>query len=324
MRHAGDGGQLSLIPIPDRVEERRKSVGLSQAQLAPMIKPGLSASYYNQWVKGTMKTRATIEELNRLAAAWLDAQDKADAAMTIVERDIPWMELDISNEIWAAFEYAYSYGDFNVVYGPPGRSKTYTALQYSRQYGTWYVTLSEVTSSLTSGMEAIAEALGLKVEWSTSFRRRHSKEIRRKLTEAQRMLIIDEAQFAAQPLIEEIRSIWDETKVGIVLIGNERVYSQMTGGQKRAAFAQIRSRLALRVTPSRPTDADVRRVAGAWGVKSEGAIRFCTALVKKDGAGGLRDVSLTLRLAIAARGDAASVNEADVRSAWRSRGMETR
>lgn len=319
-RDAGSGGQLNLLPLASRVEERRTALGLSQAKVADQIKPKMSASLYNQWIHG--KYRGPTDEIERLATAWLDRQDMAAAAMTIVDRDIDWIRLDISEQIWTAFEYAYVYNDFNVVYGNPGLSKSMTAREYASQHGTWMVTLSEVTGGITSGLEEIAEALGLKLEWSQSFRRRATKEIRAKLKSSNRMLIIDEAQFASKALVEEIRSIWDFAQVGIVLVGNEKVHNQMTGGNQRAAFAQVRSRIAMSVRPKAPTDADVRKVANAWGVTSESAVKFCIALVRKQASGGLRDVSYTLRLAIADRGEPSEVNEADLRRAWKNRGME--
>ena len=53
-----------------------------------------------------------------------------------------------------------------------------------------------------------------------------------------RLIIIDEAQHLTKKTLEHLRSISDETGVGICFVGNEEVYSRLKGSGK-ADFAQI-------------------------------------------------------------------------------------
>jgi hypothetical protein len=290
--------------------------------VAQQIKPGMSKSYYNMWVNGKVPSEATRLEFDRLGAEWLDRLEREKAAGDVVRNDIGWLDLDVSRDIWSALEWAYLYNDLNIVYGSPGLSKTMTAIEYSRKHGSWLVTLSETSGGLTSGLEEICETLGLALEHNRHDRRRLSREIQRKLIASGRSLIIDEAQYAEEPLIHELRTIWDKTRIGMVWIGNEKVYDQLAGGRKRAAFATVRSRISLRVRPKKPTEADVRKVLAGWGIESDGAVKWAQHLVGKDAIGALRDLRNTIRVAIAHRGSAAEVNEADLRLAWKNRGME--
>lgn len=109
------------------------------------------------------------------------------------------------------------------------------------------------------------------------------------------LLIVDEAQHLTERAIEEMRHWHDETGIGIALFGNEEVQQRIDGGSRSAAFAQIFSRVSMRLVRSFPLAADVEAVLDAWRVRDPKVSAFVHQIARKPGA--LRGVTFTLELA---------------------------
>ncbi len=98
------------------------------------------------------------------------------------------------------------------------------------------------------------------------------------------------------------------------------MYSQLTGGQRQAGFAQLFSRVAKRVRLSRAKDADVLALLDAWRIDDAEARQLCLGIGRRPGA--LRGLSQTLRLAsmFAATSGAARPTAEHVRDACKTWG----
>ncbi|WP_113673737.1 AAA family ATPase [Vallitalea guaymasensis] len=70
-------------------------------------------------------------------------------------------------------------------------------------------------------------------------------DIVEKLEGTNKILILDEAQHLPYKTLEHVRSIYDETGIGIILIGNHQIHDKLLGIQE-AAFAQLFNRIAIR------------------------------------------------------------------------------
>jgi hypothetical protein len=130
------------------------------------------------------------------------------------------------------------------------------------------------------------------------------------LAESGGLLIIDEAQHLSHAALETFRAIFDATNVGLVLCGNQLVYSRMSGGRRTAEFAQLFSRIGVRVPLTRASNADVEAIAAAWGItgpeeleilrrfgQTHGALRVvCMVLEAAKGATSAAGVELTAEL----------------------------
>ena len=64
-----------------------------------------------------------------------------------------------------------------------------------------------------------------------------STRIRDRVEGSKGLIIFDEAQHLSEKAIEEIRSWYDRTGIGIVLQGNAAVLARLDGGTRRAVFA---------------------------------------------------------------------------------------
>ena len=80
------------------------------------------------------------------------------------------------------------------------------------------------------------------------------------------LLILDEAQHLMLPALESLRSIHDATACGLVLMGNEAVYSRLSG-RHSAEFAQLYSRVGSVLKLENPLPRTLRHWLGTGGSK---------------------------------------------------------
>ena len=134
------------------------------------------------------------------------------------------------------------------------------------------------------------------------------------------LLIIDEAQHLSLLALESLRSIHDATACGLVLMGNESVYANLSG-RRSAEFAQLFSRVGMVLKLRRTSAADVEALAGQWGAFSKEVLRFLKKI--GGGHGTLREGDKTLRLAsMAAKGACQPLDFQHIKTAYSQRGGE--
>jgi hypothetical protein len=61
-----------------------------------------------------------------------------------------------------------------------------------------------------------------------------------------RLIIIDEADHLTMTALQAVRNLNDESGVGIVLSGNNKIYTQMLNGPKCSELEQFRTRIVVR------------------------------------------------------------------------------
>ena len=128
----------------------------------------------------------------------------------------------------------------------------------------WIVTASPAVSSMAAMLREIGAALELHGSgWQN---RALSRDLKRRLMGTQGLLVIDEAQHLGVQALEEIRAIHDAAQIGLVLSGNESVYARLSGGSRRADFAQLFSRVGRKLKIGMPSTDDVNAILSAWGV----------------------------------------------------------
>jgi len=202
-----------------------------------------------------------------------------------------------------------------VIYGGAGVGKTKALLKYAEKYpNVWVVTMSPATASVAAALEEIALGLGLRGLPGRAARLQ--REIIRRLRDTKGVLIVDEAQHLFVSTLEAIRAIHDATEIGLVLCGNESVYSRLTGGSRTAIFAQLYSRVGKRLHLARSTSADVEELASAFGISGDEEVKALENIAQKPGA--LRGVVNVLRLAsILAKGEKETMTLRHINLAWK-------
>jgi len=176
----------------------------------------------------------------------------------------------------------------------PGLGKTETARQYRQCYpNVFMATMRPSTAGVNNMQVEVLEAMGDKNASGTP--QRLSRRICDRVDNlASPLIIIDEAQHLSEKALEEVRSWNDATGVGIALFGNAGVLHRLEGGNRREAFAQLYSRVDMRVQRAQPIPGDVEALADAWMVH-DAAILACLQRICMT-PGGLRNGTKAMEL----------------------------
>lgn len=290
---------------------------LSQTALSQLT--GVGKARLSQWLNGVYKGNvAAVEESVR---RWLESR-RASAALDGQMPTAPeWVETPSARAVLSALSFAQMAEAVSVVYGGAGVGKTTTLNRYRDQApNVWVVTATPAVSAPGPILTRIAQVLGIRASGAVHV---IEANIIERVRETRGLLVIDEAQHLTHRALDAIRSIHDAAGIGLALVGNEVVYSQLTGGSRSVGFAQLFSRVAKRVRLSRAKDADVTALLEAWGIADKDARQLCLGIGRRPGA--LRGLSQTLRLAsmFAATTGAARPGVEHIRDAWQDLGGES-
>jgi DNA transposition AAA+ family ATPase len=108
----------------------------------------------------------------------------------------------------------------------------------------------------------------------------------------------------------------DQAGIGIALLGNETVYARLEGGTRAAQYAQLFSRVGMRLARPRALKGDIEKLLDAWEIGGREERALLLAIAKKPGA--LRNLTKVVRMAhmLAGAEGAERVAEAHLRMAW--------
>ncbi|MDR3561878.1 MAG: AAA family ATPase [Negativicutes bacterium] len=225
----------SINQVRDQLRSYIVTSDKSQTQIAREI--GVSGSVLSQFQKGIYT--GTNEKIAYAVQQWLELETRRQTTVKV-----PGFAMTtIAEEVIAIAKYAHEHQDTGVVYGPAGSGKTVALKQYVEQNpGTVFLTADVTISNSKAILEELLDKLG-RQEYGD--RRRLRKAAVTILKGSGRLIIIDEAQHLTLKALETIRSIYDECGIGLVLSGNEQVYTNMIG-KRNAPFAQLFSRVGIR------------------------------------------------------------------------------
>jgi len=276
------------LTLPERVALILTEDGLSQRQLAEAL--DLTSATVNRWLGGAKVE--SQEALETAVVEWMGQRELRRKSLSTSDREV-FVQTATAERIASALAYAQAYRDMVSVYGGPGVGKTRTIHWFRQQYeGVFIATATPATASVVPALEGVAEALGISDPVGGA--RRIARRIRAEGRDTQSLIVIDEAQHLTTGAIEELRSIHDATKVGLALVGNETSYARLTGN-RAASFAQIHSRIGMRLMVRKPSAADVAAIAKHWKVTDEDSLALLERIASRPGA--LRSVTKVLRLA---------------------------
>lgn len=289
--------------------------GMTQTALAKQC--GLSASVISQWLKSAY--RGDNEAVESKLSAWLQSR-KAGAAVTDATGP-RWVLTPTGAAIERALTYARARPSIAVIYGSAGVGKTTTIERYAKSSpNVWTVTVSPAISSMAAMLREIGAVLELHGSgWQN---RALSRDIKARLRGTNGLLVIDEAQHLGMQAVEEIRSIHDAAKVGLVLCGNERVYTVLTGGNRSAVFAQLFSRVGRKLKIGAPTKEDVNAILDAWGLSGAPERAYAHQIADEDlGFRGL--INVLEESSMASQGSGKPIDAAMLRLIRRELGSAT-
>ncbi|EJM2249911.1 AAA family ATPase [Escherichia coli] len=273
------------------------------------LESGLSTGTISSFIND--KYNGDNERVSQILQRWLE---KYHAVAELPEPP-RFVETQTVKQIWTSMRFASLTESIAVVCGNPGVGKTEAAREYRRtNNNVWMIT---ITPSCASVLECLTE-LAFELGMNDAPRRKGplSRALRRRLEGTQGLVIIDEADHLGAEVLEELRLLQESTRIGLVLMGNHRVYSNMTGGNRTVELARLFSRIAKRTAINKTKKADVKAIADAWQINGEKELELLQQIAQKPGA--LRILNHSLRLAaMTAHGKGERVNEDYLRQAFR-------
>lgn len=311
-------GNVTQFPgdLQTRVREVMEAEGLTQSELSQLT--GVNKARISRWLNN--KYTGDNEAIEADVRRWLESRQAAAELESQMPAAPDWVETASARAVRSALSFAQMAEAVSVVYGGAGVGKTLTIRQYREESpNVWLVTATPATSSTGALLKRIAQALGMRTTGTVDTLETALIE---RMRDTRGLLVIDEAQHLTHRALDAVRSIHDAADVGLALVGNEVVYSQLTGGNRAVGFAQLFSRVAKRVRLARAKDADVLAILDAWGINDKNARKFCLNIGKRPGA--LRGLSQTLRLAsMFAAGSGGALATEHIRDAWADLGGES-
>jgi DNA transposition AAA+ family ATPase len=297
-----------------REEVRREMhvAGLSQTRLAR--EAGLSVARLRQWFSGKEPIQAP--DITRKLMHWLHGVEerRAERSTGLIPEAPHWKPTPTGENIIAVFKYAQHMADMGIVYGGAGLGKTMTAVRYQEEApNVWIATMTPSIMSVSACFERVAFAIGIS-SIPTSASRAENAVVAR-VQGSRGLIIVDEAQHLSVTCLDALRGLYDASGIGLVFMGNERVYAQLTGGSRKAHFAQLFSRIGRQLRLTAPVNGDIDTLLDAWGITEKQARALCREIGSK--AGALRGLTKVLRQAGLMIDEADSAIRAEhVEAAW--------
>ena len=279
---------------------------------------GINPTVLNKWIK--CQYGGDNEKIEASLQKWLTSQLN-DRPSQVIPNAPEFVPTQSAKNIISTLHYAQYISDICVIYGGAGVGKTLACANYARNHNNvWHVTMTPSTSSVSNCFKRIAIKLNLKSSSSTVADLEMA--LINRLDGTNGILIIDEAQHLNVKALEALRSLHDASNVAIALVGNEQVYTQLTGGVRAAAFAQLFSRIGKRLRLNSSKNIDLEDLITAWGVDEKASKKILMQIGKKEGA--LRGVVKCLKLAhMIAHREKNQMNVIHITKAWADLSGET-
>ena len=228
--------------------------------------------------------------------------------------EFPWVSTPTAERVIAGLRYAQFAHDIVVIYGGSGLGKSHCIHHYRNNTpSVFLVELCPVLGSISASLQETCRALNLQANTRQAVQMHRA--ICAKLRGTNALLVFDEAQNLSMRALDQVRCIHDRTKVGIALVGNEQVYSQIAGSNRPAYLDRLYSRIGKRIHLARAMPGDINALVEAMDIADGAArMRLCQIAGRP---GALRVLQKVARLAgVYAAGEARALTLEDVEAAW--------
>ncbi len=309
------GGELDEAAIRLALDAAL-GTGLTLSTIARQA--GLGISTLHAWKGGKYNGRS--ETVAEKVQRWLDAQAARAGTRAALPPAPGFVMTKTASRFWEVLEHAQHMPDLVVIAGGAGVGKTTACKGYQAQSSNvWIVTMEPCISSTSNFLTALAETLEVTERGSPQ---RLSRAIVRKLVGTAGLLIIDEAQHLSSQALDQLRTIHDLAEIGIAVVGNETVFARFGAEHRTAQFAQLYSRIGMRITRPKPLAADINMLLDAWKIGGQAERKLVLAIALRPG--GARGMTKMLRMAfgLASTEGLSSPNCSHIEIAWSQLGNQ--
>ena len=278
------------MTLTNQLKQIIQAENLIQANVAKEI--GVSASIFSSYLSGSYS--GNVENVERKVRYWLAGREKREKVFVEAPH---FIVTETAKKAFSAFDMAKILPTMVTVYGASGVGKTKAAQEYKKQNSNVFlITSSPSRATLSSILYELALELG--VNDAPRRKDRLARLVTKKLIGTQGLVIVDESDHLPYDALEELRIIQEEAEIGLVLIGNDKVYTRIQGGVNQAhEYARLWSRVGKHFPFKRSQKGDIKAIAEAWGLDT--AEKELMTLLYEIGssAGGLRSLNQYLRIA---------------------------
>lgn len=185
------------------------------------------------------KDLGNVQELAARLAAYVDREEAKDAGGLL---KIPFVETRQAAVTFEALQFASRFGRLVAVVGPPGLGKSRTIAEAVRRDPSLIVLQASGILGASGVLQELCEALR---ETDRGLLRALQKRIRARLTGSGRCVIVDDAHTLGFRALDTLRTIYDQTGVGMVLVGIRALRRSLCGVSEE--LEQLASRVAGRI-----------------------------------------------------------------------------
>ncbi len=230
-----------------------EQTGKSQSQIAK--ETNLSTATISQFLGGIYSG-----DNNKIAKTLKKYLKLAQSRRNIIRTETFYEELRNTKTALFAAEYAHTNCDIVLLSGAAGAGKT-TALKHyvENSAGVIFVTANSCASSAMAILGEIALKIG---KIPKTKKQLLMNELVSYFKDSQRLIIIDEADHLTFSALQALRNLNDESGVGVLLSGNDKIYNQMVCGAKCGEFDQLRTRIFAR--PKVSNDYTIEEIQGVF------------------------------------------------------------
>lgn len=263
--------------LRQRLLDLKAAENLTWKRLGSVI--GVAEGTLSPWAGGNYGAdgSTTAEKVER----WLASREK-HLAIRAAAPDLRFVLTPSASDFLAVLSNAQALAHMSVITGAPGIGKSRAACEYKRTHPKVFkVIASRFMSTVPQLLGALAKEMGLP---DTGRQDRIANLIIRKMAGSNGLIILDEAQQLTQDQLEALRSIHDIAGVGLALIGNPSVMRKLEGGHRSADFAQLYSRVGMRLNRPRAKKGDLDALLDAWSVDETDVREMLHAVARQGGA----------------------------------------
>ncbi len=271
---------------------------------------GVAYATLAAWLTG--KYAGNNARVAQSVEVWLNSLADETSARAALPLLPGFVQTPTAQAILDTLAHAQFVPDLVVVTGGAGVGKTTACRQYQATHpNVWLLTAEPACASAYAVLEYLCDLLCV----DEGAPNRRSRAVARRITGTQGLVVIDEAQHLTTAALEQLRAVHDKSSVGLALVGNAEVFARLDGGGRKAQFAQLFSRVGMRLNRNRPLAADVDALLEAASITGAPQRKLLRMVAAKPGA--LRGMSKLLRVAqMLAASDGVDMEARHLSEAW--------
>ncbi len=224
------------MKLQQKLEDLIKEKGITKAYVCRAA-GNISQSQLSQWLKGVYKgDNKTIDE------AVEGFINKENLKLTLSNNTIEFVETSIANRVNETAKNCHYKAELGVVFGDAGLGKTTAVENYSGKNPD--VILIKANPSYTKKylIQELHKKVGCEGFGAIYLM---LNDIISRLKDSGRLIIVDQAEYLSQPSLELLRTIHDEAKIGLLLVGMPKLYFNLKG--KKGEFRQLFTRIGYKI-----------------------------------------------------------------------------